>query len=220
MKTFPFPARILLPLLLAGFLPACVQLDPETDPTRFYLLAGGIPPAGLDARKGEGTTVIVALQSAGFPEYARRSGLAVRHGDHEIRYAEWHQWAQAPEDDFLAAFAGALEAQAPGVRVVPWGTVVPAPEGPPMRVLRLDIDRFEGQASGEARLSAQWQWQDPESAEPGPWRHFRTATSWRSKDYSTLVVAHHDNLRRLAAEVAAGLQAIPLPAISGEKGRR
>ncbi|NBD38658.1 MAG: hypothetical protein GVY10_08825 [Verrucomicrobia bacterium] len=206
MKTFSFPARILLLLLLAGFLPACVQLDPETDPTRFYLLAGGTPPVGRDdVSKGEKTTLVVALQSSGFPEYARRSGLAVRHGDHEIRYAEWHQWAQAPEDDFLAAFAHALEAQAPGVRVVTWGTVVPARNGPPMRVLRLDIDRFEGHASGEARLSAQWQWQDPESAEPAPWQSFRTAASWRSDDYSTLVVAHSENLRALAAEVAEGL---------------
>lgn len=202
----PFPTRILVPLLLAGLLSACVQLDPETDPTRYYLLAGGTPTAGMEKAPGAGeTAMLVALQSAGFPEYARRPGLAVRHGDHEIRYAEWHQWAQAPEDDFLAAFAGALEARAPGLRVVAWGTVVPARDGPPMRVLRLEIDRFEGHASGEARLSASWQWREPDTAAPGPWRHFRTATPWSGGDYSTLVVAHHDNLRRLAAEVAAGL---------------
>ena len=197
---------MLLPLLLAGLLSACVQLDPETDPTRYYLLTGGTPPAKMEkAPEGGETIPVVALQSSGFPEYARRSGLAVRHGDHEIRYAEWHQWAQAPEDDFLAAFASALEAQVPGLRVVPWGTAIPSQEGPPATVLRLEVDRFEGHASGEARLSAQWQWRDPESGAPGPWRYFRTATSWRSDDYSTLVVAHSENLRALAAKVAEGL---------------
>ena len=202
----PFSTRILFPLILAGLLSACVQLDPETDPTRYYLLTGGTAPAGMEKASGGGETIaVVALQSSGFPEYARRSGLAVRHGDHEIRYAEWHQWAQAPEDDFLAAFAGALEARVPGLRVVPWGTAIPSPEGPSATVLRLEIDRFEGHASGEARLSASWQWREPETAAPGPWRHFRTATPWRGGDYSTLVVAHHENLRRLAAEVAKGL---------------
>ncbi len=184
-------------LLLAGIslLPACLQLEPKADPTRYYLLSGSGETGELAQPERE-----IAIQLLAFPDYARRAGLAVRHGEHEIRYAPWHQWAEEPEDEFFTAFAAALEAEIPSLRVVRWGLGKAAvPEAP---VLRIEVERFEGEAAGHAHLAARWQLAGADGEAENSWHRFRQSQSWTFEAYPALVTAHSANIRAFAARVA------------------
>lgn len=181
----------------------CWNLEPRVDPTRFYVLETGT----AETEKGpfsEAANRSMEVRLVQFPEYAQRTGLAVREGPHEIRYLPWHRWGEPPESSFIGAAVAALAGELPQ-----WTIRRHANAG--AAVLELEVLRWDAFARGEAVLEARWRYRgDGRTGEARagtvPWHRGRWATGWDPARPADLVAAHSENIRQWAAAVAAGLR--------------
>lgn len=84
----------------------CVQLDPEEDPVRYYVLSTDIPEDLENAEVG-GTLVDFRLNS--IPEYARRRPLAIHQGNGVVEYLPYERWAESLQNALRRVFEQHLE---------------------------------------------------------------------------------------------------------------
>lgn len=198
-------------LLLTGLgialLMGCLNLEPRSDPTRYYVLSGReAAPEGFSEeryRDSDAALPLLEMRLLVFPDYARRPGLAVREGPHEIRYLPWHRWAENPEDTFQTALREALSERLPSWLIA---------QRPQSGSARVDVEVLEinAYASGTAVLRARWRFRpastgtagDSAGGAYGPFREGAWQQPWDPARPASLVAAHSANVRSLARALA------------------
>ena len=128
----------------------------KNDPTRFYVLTTTVAPS--EAAPGPLT---IGLGPIVMPGYLQRPSLATRVDSAEIRYAEYDRWAEPLPSLFARALGDDLSALLGTARIVPypWYPVTPLD-----LVVRVDVNAFEPDVSGNARLEACWTVKNPRTA--------------------------------------------------------
>jgi hypothetical protein len=158
----------------AGLLAAC-SLNPKEDPTRYYVLAligedpGLYEAAGLTGETAEQASlssgphldISVGVGPITLPGYLKRTRMATRQSDSELKYLETARWAQPLEESLNYAMVGNLSTLLWSDEVVfhPWYTTLR-----PDYSVEVDIARFERQSDGAATLAARWTVRDADGA--------------------------------------------------------
>ena len=201
--------RLLGLCALVGF-SGCFGLNRGAPQQQQYVLGGGSQTAS-EAAPRVGPGLSVGVRRLELAPYLESNLIAVRRGTQEIRYAEFHQWAEPPEGAINRALAGYLAAAAPFrvVDVAPW----------PVRqeydyLVQLHVRQFEGVTAndpaaleGEARLLATWEiLRQADGAVLARGTTDYRKAGWRVGDYAGLVTLLDAGVRELSAELTASLQ--------------
>ena len=137
--------------LAAGLLlaVACSVLAPHADRSRYFMLESTSPSAV--AARAEGPSL--GFGPIEMPEYLKRREMITRSGPHELRQSATDRWAE-PLDVALPRVLGQNV-----VHELGGGRTVPFPwyenERPEFQI-RVAIERFEPDPTGDAVLDARW----------------------------------------------------------------
>ena len=152
MPLFSNPLRCVLALALFG---ACLSgcFSTTVPATRFYILDPfdySTLPVGDSLHQGTFSVEIALLV---IPQYLERPQIVVRNGDHSLALAEFHQWGGNLKKNMLRVLSQNLSRllATPDLSVSPKRRSVP----PDFRTA-IDVRKFERDADGRVRLSAQW----------------------------------------------------------------
>jgi len=118
MKILRSNVYVVLLLSLCLALSGCLNLDPQADPTRFYLLSAS-NEAGV-SQDEEGLSI--GFKRVDVPSYLKNRKIVVRLDSDEIRYSEIHRWGEDLETGISRTLATNLTAKngVQQVSVVPW----------------------------------------------------------------------------------------------------
>lgn len=136
--------------LLASLVTGCVNLAPQTDATRFYVLEAATPGATAADAGCSRTILIGPVRLAGHLE---QPAVVERLGDHEVRYLEWHRWAEPLTQAVPRTLVRRLAGELPGACVAGYQRVTP---GANTVQVEIEIDRLELTAANEAVLTTSW----------------------------------------------------------------
>lgn len=193
-------------VILCGFagLSGCVQFSPQEHPVRLYLLGEAAVVEG-EKQPGEYT---IHLQWMEFPQYALRSGLAVRTGNQRITYAPWDRWAEPVQAGIMRATREGIETLNSTLKVRRWTGEQSAPDNSTDITVQLTVQRFEGQESGVAVLEVRaLLLADGDRARDLLLPVY--VTDWQQGDFASLVRAHSININRLASDLVAVIRPEP-----------
>lgn len=146
----PMAGKLALAALLAGLLTGCVNLAPQTDLTRFYVLEAVAPEAAPTNAGCSRTVLIGPVRVAGHLE---QPAVIERLGDHEVRYLEWHRWAEPLTQAIPRTLVRRLAGELPGACVAGYQRVTP---GADTLQVKIEIDRLELTSGNQAVLAASW----------------------------------------------------------------
>jgi len=174
-------------LLLAVLMAAgCSVLEPVVDRRRFYSLAGASGLAQFAAvAPAEAPTIGVRLTSAA--SHLRQEAIAVRTGEHEVRFEAEHRWTEPPSEAFVRCLAGAMQRAA--------GSRLPVRVAPPLRspspavLVEIDLLACEGRRGAEnaALLVADWRIFKGREENPAASGRFRVERDgWDGADFAQL----------------------------------
>lgn len=186
----------------------CLNLEPTENPTRYYVLGG-------DWEESEPASVglSVGLRRLELAEYLESSKIVVREAPHEVRFMEYHRWAEDLNRSINRAVAGYLWSQ-PLVRhvdVVPWSSQVQHDYHIQLQVVRFegvspdDSDAVAGDVgvgNGVAHLLIIWEILDPLTGDA-----LASGTSeyredgWDGNDFYDLARMLDAGLRALSSEI-------------------
>jgi uncharacterized lipoprotein YmbA len=184
-SAFPMAGKLALAALLAGLLTGCVNLAPQTDATRFYVLEAATPDAAPADAACPRTILIGPVRLAGHLE---QPAVVERVGDHEVRYLEWHRWAEPLTQAIPRTLVRRLVGELPDACVAGYQRVTP---GADTVQVDIEIDRLELTAANEAVLAASW-------------RMFKPGESGRARqNAATFNTSFDPGTNRIAAGVAA-----------------
>lgn len=194
----------LLLLLALTALTGCFSLGREAPSEQYYVL-GGSPlrerPPAAEGLAG----LTVGLRRLQLAAYLDTPLIVVRQGPQEIRFAEFHRWAENLGGGVNRAVARYLAAQAPlrGVDVAPWPSRTPHDY-----LIQLHVLRFEGLApEGEAYLLADWEIIDPKDGavlDRGTTDY--RAQGWTVDAYDELAALLDAGVRALSEDLIASLE--------------
>jgi len=191
-------------LLLGFILAVCASACASSPSSRFYMLnAMQEPPAAAQPPANEGA-VSICVGPVLVPGYLDRLPVCVRDSGNEVRYAEFHRWAEPLEYGISRVLVENLSLLLGTARIdlFPWKS--PAPVDYQVRILLI---RFDGVPGGQAVLKARWSLAAAGQEKPV----FETMTSIvepvESKTYADLVKAQNRALEQLSRDIAAAIQA-------------
>jgi uncharacterized lipoprotein YmbA len=201
--------RLLPPISVLGLLAlaACDVIPaPQSDPTRFYVLAGPAPAAQPSVPS---TGLRIGLRSVDLAGYLRTPSLVVRRGPDELSLQDYARWAE-PLDAGISRLLGDQIKDAPGVRRV---FIQPFPlDADRDYDVTVTISRCEG-AADSAQFAATF-----EIATVGAdsrlvvRRSFvAPAASWDGRDFGRLVELLSADVQSLGRDIVSALPA-PAPA--------
>ncbi len=196
LNSIPLPFLLLSSFLIA---PGCIDLSPQPDPTRFYVLNG---PMG-NVPSGQPGGLQIGISRIDLPDYLRTPKMVVRQSEFEVVNREFHRWAEDLDRSLGRILAAHLGAR-PFVRsvdVVPWDKALEHD----FRIA-LQFDRFEGDAAGNVRLRAQWTISDAPAGAPIHTGHSAVNRRWDGKDYAGLAEALSDALAAMSGDIATALK--------------
>jgi uncharacterized lipoprotein YmbA len=189
-------------LLLAT---GCVNLGPGTaSPTRLYVLVPlgsgetGVVPNRLEA-------VSLGVGPLAFPEYLDRPQIVTRVGESEIRTADFANWAEPLQRNFLRVMTENL-ARLLGTDAVyayPWRSSLR-----PAYRLEVAVVRFDADPPGEAVLAVDWEIIDGSGRQVRPRRKAVFRQPVGASDHAAVVAALSRCLADFSREVADGLAAL------------
>ena len=194
------PILISLSLSALFMLCGCINLDPQSDPTRFYILSSQTSPK-RSSSDGQGT--VLGLKAIALPTYLRSTKIPTRHGANEITYSEINRWGESPKYAISRVLAENLASHSAIGRVhtVPW------PDGAHHDFeLYVRLSRFEGKQSGQIAVESSWEIIDPD--DDSILKNGRTVVNhlqWNGRNYSSLVEALGKSLGILANDLAAAI---------------
>jgi uncharacterized lipoprotein YmbA len=195
-------------IALAG----CFSLSREEPPLQHYVLGGGSQPENrTPARNLAGLTI--GLRQVQVAEYLETPLIVVRQGPRQIKFSEFHRWAEDLGGGVNRAVAGYLALRAPfqGVDVVPWPS-----QAQHDYLIQLHLLCFEGVApeepaasEGEAHLLATWEIirQQGGVVLTRGTTDYR-AQGWMRGDYDGLVALLDTGLRELSDDLVASLETL------------
>ncbi len=189
-----------LSLAACMMLCGCINLDPQADPTRFYILSAQPSPT---TSSGDGHGTVLGLKAIALPAYLRSTKIPTRHGANEITYSEYHRWGESPKSAISRVLAENLASHSAigMVHTVPW------PDGAIHDFeLHVTLIRFEGEQSGRVAMEASWDIFNPD--DNSVLKNGRTEIKhlkWSSRDYGALARALGEALGILSNDLAAAV---------------
>ncbi len=144
--------RRLIPALataatLTGMFSGCSILEPQPDLTRFFVLASLAEPAA------DTSNLRIGIGPLALPDYLRRTEMARRDSETEIRYADTSRWAEPLEEGLARTLAENIALLIGTKRVL----VLPAPiRNEPDFTVPIEVIRFEPTPEGDVLLIARW----------------------------------------------------------------
>lgn len=178
-------------LLLA----ACAGAPPPTH--THYLLRAELPEqttrVAVPARIG-----LLRIEVA---PYLKQPGLVLATGDHQVRPARFHRWAE-PLDEGLRRFLRAEISNALGEEV----SADAAQRTRWDHAVGVSIDQLHGTLSGEALLTASWRITQGSGAEEVARYRMSQSKSLAQDGYAGLVEAEIGLARQLAVAIAVSLR--------------
>ena len=198
---------LLAALALSGLaLTGCFNLKRVTDPARFYVLSAmPAAPPGTLASNGD---LAVGIGRVDIPAYLFDSRIALRKGATEIKYFEYHRWAERLDKGLQRVLGANLSSLLSSNRVVlsAWQ------RGEVSAEVYLSVQRFECDEEGRVVLEAGWR-----IAAPGGQETLRTGSSRISRQGPALpgnpegaVGELSQALADLSREIAATVQSVSL----------
>ena len=147
-KSLSHHIRALFVLIFVGLITnSCVNLKPQSDPTRYFVLAGAFDNIE------ESGHLQIAIERIELPSYLQSQKIAIKISAHEIIYAEHYRWAEELETSVAKIIRNRLRVNnhIKSVSVYPWKDSVEYDYR-----IRLIIHHFEGDYQGNITLAADW----------------------------------------------------------------
>jgi uncharacterized lipoprotein YmbA len=193
---------VIIAALLALTLAACVNLDPQPDDTRYYVLSSEEALMSSPNELAE-DGLTVGIEALSLPSYLDTRRMVTRISEQEVKFSEANRWGENLRRGVGAALSDFLRAS-PGIRAV---YVVPWTE-PRHRDfdIAIRLERFEGDESGSTRMLAVWNIEDLETGQ-----HVkrgitdRITDGWTPGDYGDLAARLGESVHDLAEELAGVL---------------
>jgi hypothetical protein len=189
-------SRFILLLSLAAAT-GCVNLKPQPDPARFFVLAGAV---ATPAPRVPGS--LLGVGPITWPGYLERSQVVTRVGPGEVRLSEVDRWAEYFPEMATRLLADDLGSALGAERVVvyPWQrTLSPAP------VIEVRFAQLERDATGAAQLEAEWRVRGRNGERSG---HSRITEPASGNDTAAAADALSRALGRFAQELATEALAV------------
>jgi hypothetical protein len=206
MKTAPsigLGAAIGVLLLLAA---GCVDLGPGTaSPTRLYVLAPlEAGEAGVDHDRLKAASLGVGPLS--FPEYLNRPQIVTRVGDSEIRAADFANWGEPLQRNFLGVLTTNLTLllRSDAVYAHPWRSSLR-----PAYRLEVAVLRFDADSRGEAVLTVSWEILDKGGRQVRPRKRAVFRETVGEGDYPAVVGAMSRALANFSRDLTAEIATLP-----------
>lgn len=108
-KSVRLNVTILLPLILVILTSGCINLDPVSDTTQFYVLQTNRKPVQADSSKQ------VLIRNLNLADYLQNSQIAMREGPNRVTYMANHRWAGSLDKMIAEVIAEELGKQYPDV---------------------------------------------------------------------------------------------------------
>jgi uncharacterized lipoprotein YmbA len=146
------PSLLLALLLTTGIGAGCLNLKPQPDRTRFYVLSspatdlGQAPSTQIDA-------LPVFLGRVEIPDYLNNSAIATRLSETGIQFSHHHHWAEPLREGATRVLRDALAARCGPDRVHPANFRRP---GGLYLEAQVALTAFECTADGSAVVAARW----------------------------------------------------------------
>ena len=183
-------------LLLAG----CIDLAPQPDPTRVFVLKAPAMGGGLPEDGGWE----VGIRRIDLPDYLLNPKMVVRREGFEIVHSEFNRWGENLDKAIGRVLGDPLRKWSfiDIVSTVPWSSKIAHDFE-----ISIQIDRFEGIGRSAAQLDARWSITRGDSDDVLQVGYTSAKRDWNGSDYLALASALSDALATLAADIAGGLSA-------------
>lgn len=151
------------------------------DPIQFYTLtptqtAGVVQPSGVEMQ----------IEAISVPPQVDRQQIVIRSSDSSLAIQENHWWGASLADELRSALAQQLPSDSSGRRLS----------------IRLDVQRIDSVPGQYAFVDVKWRLRDLELGDK-PIVHCRSALKTSAGvNINDIVIAHQNNLQRLAAEIS------------------
>ena len=131
--------------------------------------------------------------------------MATRESPHELRFAEFDQWAEPLQDGITSVLAENLShvLGTDHVAIHPWSRSAPVAYQVVVRMIH-----FEGTLDGQIQLTAQWQIVDAEDQTELLRKTSRFQSPVKTADYRSMAAALSHNLGALSQDIAVALRAL------------
>jgi len=196
----PRPSLLLALALTAVIGVGCLNLKPQPDLTRFYVLSSPVANEG-PASPTETDAPPVFLARVEIPDYLQNPAIATRLGETEIHFSHDHHWAEPLREGVTRVLRDALAARCGPDRIHP--AAFRRPGGPYLEA-QIALTQFECTAQGSAVVVARWSILHQPGSEPaaGGERVVRHEFTVQPDDYRSAVEALSRCLADLGAEIA------------------
>lgn len=195
--------RNVIGLTMAALAIGACNLNPKPDPAQFYVLTTAPDTGGEGAARTDDVPAI-GVGPVRFPAYLDRPQMVTRLSEVQVTISEYERWAESPQSSFTAILARNLEIELGALRIqkFPWIAEVDYS-------VRVDVLRFERDASGTAELRCRWVIVDDERISV-----FSRESTYRepAADSSTeaAVAALSRTVHLLATDVAEAMRQLPI----------
>jgi hypothetical protein len=168
---------------------------------RFYMLEAPLAKSNHEAVLNKNT--VIGLGPIHMPEYLDRPQMVLAIGENQYQFDEKNRWAERLDQNLSRVLAQQLAADLGVEQVVrhPW-----AQRQPIDYQITLDVLTFHQTASGENRLSAQWQIKQQEQTLLT--KRFECAITADASQTAAMVKAQSQCVGRLGEEMVSGVKAL------------
>jgi uncharacterized lipoprotein YmbA len=181
------------PLFTALLLLACASPPPTTIQ---YLLRAELPAVSSQIE----TPATIGLARVSVAPYLRRPGLVVESGDHQVRPARYHVWAE-PLSAGLRRYLRTEISNGLGYAI----RSNPSQRATWDFAVDITIDQFHGTLDGEAKIAAGWRITRADGSEVAAFVHSMTEPL-ATGGYQGMIDAEIALARELAAQITASLE--------------
>jgi hypothetical protein len=147
MNRLPTALWLSAALALAG----CSILQPQPDPSRFYVLTASVEEAAVPA--GGADELMLGLGPIKLPDYLDRAQMVTRVGPNQVVFSEFERWAERLERNFSRVLGENLSRLLGTEKIISLPAFIPAP----LRFeVPIEVLRFESDDRGVVELWARW----------------------------------------------------------------
>lgn len=203
MKTHFLSRLTVIPLTVSFCLAAgCAGTSRQA---RFYKLSPQTAPGAGIGEAGSRGDVAIGVGPVTLPDYLDRAQIVSRVGPNEVRYAEYHRWAERLGENIKNVLAENLSDLIGTDRIVlfPWGR-----SSDISFQVKVAIRRFEGTLGGDAVLDAHWSIVSGKGGRELLTRKSTIEEPVQGEQYEALVAAQSQALGRLSKEIAEAIESL------------
>jgi uncharacterized lipoprotein YmbA len=191
--------KIIFGITLTLFLGACFS----SPSSRFYMLNSMQQPSPSGIAETDQNSLSICVGPVLMAEYLDRKQLCTRNSGNEVRYSEFHRWAE-PLDAALSRVLVENLSMLLGtsrISVFPWKS--PAQADYQVRIM---LFKFNGEPGEQAVLKARWSLEAAGQKEPVADRMTSIVEPVESGEYADLVKAQNKALDKMSREIAEAIQ--------------